>query len=160
MESDAGFTGEIQAVALANAGAQVRRIVTFLREIEDDAGFAADRPRLHAIRQKLDQACRERFSDDLTTGLLTPLAEAPGPIDGAGQTRMETHSRELRALETEARKVGGAASYDRLLNEATEAVMEAATAGTLTPARKLRLIEILAGPEAAAALYEKENGWG
>jgi hypothetical protein len=31
MESDAGFTGEIQAVALANAGAQVRRIVTFLR---------------------------------------------------------------------------------------------------------------------------------
>jgi hypothetical protein len=30
----------------------------------------------------------------------------------------------------------------------------------LTPARKLRLIEILAGPEAAAALYEKENGWG
>jgi hypothetical protein len=30
----------------------------------------------------------------------------------------------------------------------------------LTPARKLRLIEILAGPEEAAALYEKENGLG
>jgi hypothetical protein len=52
--------------------------------------------------------------------------------------------------------VGGAANYDRLLLEASAAVMEAAAAGTLTPVRKLRLIEILAGPEAAAALYEQE----
>ena len=63
-------------------------------------------------------------------------------------------------METEARKVGGAANYDRLLKEATDAVMEAAVAGTLTPVRKLRLIEILAGPEAAAELYERESGWG
>jgi hypothetical protein len=73
---------------------------------------------------------------------------------------MESCGRDLRALETEARKVGGVARYDRLLQEATDAVMEAAAAGILTPVRKLRLIEILAGPEAAAALYEKENGWG
>jgi hypothetical protein len=158
MESEAGLAAEIQNVALANVGAQVRRISAFLREIEADDG--ADRPRLHAIRQKLDEACQERFSDGLNTGLLTPLAEAPRPVDGADQTRMETTSRDLRALETEARKVGGAVNYDRLLKEATDAVMEAAAAGMLTPARKLRLIEILAGPEAAAELYEKENGWG
>ncbi|PPQ36302.1 hypothetical protein [Rhodopila globiformis] len=160
MEDEAGFASEIQTIALANAGPQVRRIVTFLREVENDPGFAADRPRLHAIRQKLDDACQARFSNGLNAELLAPLAEAPGPIGGAGQTRMESCSRDLRALETEARKVGGAARYDRLLQEATDAVMAAAAAGTLTPVRRLRLIEILAGAEAAAELYEKENGRG
>jgi hypothetical protein len=158
MESGSGFTEDIQNVALANAGTQVRRIVSFLREIEEGPGFAADRPRLHAIRKKLDEACRERFSEGLNIGLLAPLAEAPGPIDGANQTKMESTSRDLRALETEARKVGGAVNYDRLLKEATDAVMEAAAAGTLTPVRKLRLIEILTGPEKAADLYQQENG--
>ena len=42
----------------------------------------------------------------------------------------------------------------------TASVSVTSAAGTLTPVRKLRLIEILAGPEAAAALYEQENGWG
>jgi hypothetical protein len=63
-------------------------------------------------------------------------------------------------LETEARKVGGAATYDRLLMQASEAVVEAAAAGTLTPVRKLRLIEILAGPEVAEELYRKEHADG
>ncbi len=159
MESDDGLTEEISRGALANVGTVVRRITTFLREIEE-AGAAADRPRLHAIRQKLDVACRERFSDGLSTGLLTPLAGAAGPMDGAGQLLMESCGRELRELETEARKVGGAATYDRLLMQASEAVVEAAATGTLTPVRKLRLIEILAGPEVAEELYRKEHAAG
>nr|WP_294516848.1 hypothetical protein [uncultured Rhodopila sp.] len=156
MESHAGLSEELSRGPLANVGAMVRRIVTFLREIEEDSGSGIDRPRLHAIRQKLDQACRERFSDGLNTGLLSPLAAGSGPIDGTGQILMESCGRELRELECEARKIGGAANYDRLLLEASAAVVEAAAAGTLTPVRKLRLIEILAGPEAAAALYEQE----
>ncbi len=157
MESDTGLTEEISRGPLANVGAMVRRIATFLHEIEEDSGAPADRPRLHAIRKKLDQACRERFSDGLNTGLLTPLAATAGPVDGNGQILMESCGRELRELETAARKVGGAADYDRLLLEASAAVMEAAAAGTLTAVRKLRLIEILEGPEAAAALYEVES---
>jgi hypothetical protein len=158
MEGGDGFAGEIGQVALATAGAQVRRIATFLREVEEDGGSSIARGRLFAIRQKLDVACRERFSEGLNAGLLTPLAGAAVPLDGAGQTMMEACSRELRVLETEARKVGGAAAYNRLLDQASEAVLEAAAAGTLTAARKFRLIEILSGPEAAAELYEKESG--
>jgi hypothetical protein len=123
-------------------------------------GVAADRPRLYAIRQKLDAACRERFSDGLNTGLLTPLAVAAGPMDGTGQRLMESCGRDLRELETEARKVGGGANYDRMLTQASEAVVKAAAAGTLTPVRKLRLIEIVAGPEAAEELYRKEYPTG
>jgi hypothetical protein len=160
MERDAGLSEELNRGPLANVGALVRRITTFLREIEEDSGASIDRPRLHAIRKKLDQACRERFSDGLNTGLLTPLAGAAAPVDGHSQKLMESCGRELRELETEARKVGGAANYDRLLEEAAAAVVEAAAAGTLTPVRKLRLIEILAGPEAAAALYEQEMSRG
>jgi len=157
MESEAGFSDDVGRAALANVGAQVRRIITFLQEIEHDAGCAIDRPRLHAIRQKLDAACRERFADDLSAGLLTPLAAASGPLDGSGQARLETRSRELRVLETEARRIGGAANYDRLLLQASEAVLEAAAAGTLTSVRTIRLIEILAGPETAEELYEQER---
>jgi hypothetical protein len=156
MESAAGLNEELSRGPLANVGAMVRRITTFLHEIEEDSGTSIDRPRLHAIRKKLDHACQERFSDGLTTGLLTPLAEAAEPIDGNSQKLMESCGRELRELETEARKVGSAANYDRLLREAAAAVEEAAAAGTLTAVRKLRLIEILSGPEAAAALYEQD----
>jgi hypothetical protein len=157
LESESGLAEDIGRIALANAGAQVRRIATFLQEIEHDAGSAIDRPRLYAIRQKLDHVCRERFSAGLNTGLLAPLSVASGPVDGTGHMQMETCSRELRVLESEARKVGGAAEYDRLLNQAVEAVLEAAAVGTLTSVRKLRLIEILSGPEAAAELYEQET---
>ncbi len=160
MESDAGLSEELNRGPLANAGAMVRRITTFLHEIEEDSGASIDRPRLHAIRRKLDQVCRERFSDGLNTGLLTPLADAAGPVDGNNQKLMESCGRELRELEIEARKVGSAANYDRLLREAAAAVEEAAAAGTLTPVRKLRLIEILSGPEAAAALYERDMSRG
>jgi len=156
METDAGLSEELSRGPLANVGTMVRRITTFLREIEEDSGASIDRPRLHGIRQKLDQACRERFSDGLNTGLLAPLAAVAGAVDGNGQIQMESCSRELRELETAARSIGGAANYDRLLLEASAAVMEAAAAGALTPVRKLRLIEILAGPEAAADLYEQE----
>nr|WP_294531185.1 hypothetical protein [uncultured Rhodopila sp.] len=156
MESDTALSEELSRGPLANVGAMVRRITTFLHEIEEDSGAGIDRPRLHAIRRKLDHACRERFSDGLNTGLLSPLAAGSAPVDGTGQVLMESCGRELRELESEARKIGGAANYDRLLQEASAAVKEAAAAGTLTPVRKLRLIEILSGPEAAAALYEQE----
>ncbi len=88
--------------------------------------------------------------------MVAPLAAASGALDGAGQTQLENCTRDLRALEVVARKVGGPASYDQLLLQASDAVLAAADAGTLSPLRKIRLIEILSGPEAAEALYRKE----
>jgi hypothetical protein len=160
MERDSGFAHEIGHGALVETGVEVRRVLTLLREIEADKSFADHWPRLTAIRQKLDEVCGTRFARGVREGLVVPLTAAALPVDGPAQTALEDSARELRKLETMARKVGDHAGYDALLRTATDAVLAAADAGTLTPMRKYRLIEILAGAEAAEALYFKACGGG
>jgi hypothetical protein len=150
LDSTSGIADEMGRGSLSDAGDGARRIIAFLAELEHDASSAKHRPRLNSVRQRLDQACRTRFADGLRVGLVTPLAVASGPVDRAGQTQLETCARDLRVLETAARKVGDPAGYDRLLRGASEAVK---ATGHLTPSRKLRLVEILSGPEAAEALF-------
>jgi len=60
----------------------------------------------------------------------------------------------LRALETEARRLGGGDTYDALLQQAAASVTGAGTDEALNLVHKVRLVEILAGPEAALALLE------
>jgi hypothetical protein len=124
-----------------------------LREIEGDPASAAHWPRLKAIREKLSGVCRDRFARGISEGLVAPLAAASSPLDATGQTELETHARELRKLDAVARGIGNPADYDRQLRLASEAVRAAGDAGTLTPMRKLRLIEMLAGSDVAEALY-------
>jgi hypothetical protein len=157
MEGEFGIMDEIARVPLAEVGEDVRRVSTFLRAIGDDSSGSAYRPRIKAIRERLDLACRERFATGIAEGLVQPLAAASGQMDKVGQAQLETCARELRTLETVARKVGGAVKYDNLLVQASKTVQAAAGAGTLTPVRQFRLIEILAGSEAAVALYRKKK---
>jgi hypothetical protein len=90
--------------------------------------------------------------------LVAPLTAASIPVDGPAQTSLERSARALRTLETMARKLGDPAGYDTLLRTATDTVLAAADAGTLTSMQKYRLIEILAGSDAAEALYSKDCG--
>jgi len=155
MERETGFTDGIGHGALADVSGEVGRVATFLREIETDASFANEWPRVRAIREKLDEACRERFARGINEGLLRPLASVSGQMQGAAQTVLETCARDLRKLDAAGRKVGRPDTYDRLLREALEAVRVATEAGTLTLMRRCRLTEILAGSEAAEILYNK-----
>jgi hypothetical protein len=155
IESPSGIMDEIARAPLAAVGDPVRRIATFLREMGAQTAAPAHRGRLHAIREKLDQTCRARFADGIAEGLVQPLAAASGQWDGADQTQLEICARDLRTLETLARKVGGTVNYDQLLLQASETVQAAAKAGTLTQVRKFRLIEILSGSEVASAMYRK-----
>jgi hypothetical protein len=157
MEGESGIMDEIARVPLAAVGEDVKRISTFLCSIGDDSGGSVYRPRIKAIRERLDHACRERFAAGIAEGLVQPLAAVSGQMDPAGQAQLETSARELRTLETVARTVGGALSYDHLLLQASKTVQAAAEAGTLTPVRQFRLIEILAGSQAAVTLYRKEK---
>jgi hypothetical protein len=158
MERAGGFVDTINRGGLAETGAEVRRVLTLLHELEASRSFAVHRPRLNGVRARLDAACRARFARGVNEGLVTMLATATGPVDGAGQTALETVARELRKLEVTARKIGDPAGYDALLRTASDSVLTAADSGTLTPMRKYRLIEILAGTDAAEALYSKACG--
>ncbi len=160
MESTSGLANEIGRGAIASASDEVRRITTLLREIENDVTAVRHRPRLRAIRGKLDEACQGRFSSGVKEVLVAPLEDASAPVNRAGQTRLEAGARDLRTLETAGRTVGSGDSYDRLLSQASETVREAVQAGTLTPIRGIRLVEILSGSDAAEALYLTESGAG
>ncbi len=158
VEHDNGFADTIGRGVLADAGEEVRRVSTLLREVESDPASSGQWPRVKAIREKLSRVCYTRFVRGVRENLVAPLEAAVRPFDGAGQTELEARARELRKLDAVARKLGRPAEYDRQLLAASEAVRAAAEAGVLTPMRKLRLIEMLAGSDAAEALYLRASG--
>ncbi len=153
MEGQSGIMDDLNRAPLAMVGEQVRRLAAFLRHLDDDTAVAANRPRVRAIRDRVDAACRSRFADGIAEGIAAPLTTAPGALDGAGQTGLETRARELRTLECSARTIGGARDYDALLSRASDTVRAAGEAGVLSLVRQCRLIEILSGPDSAVAAY-------
>ena len=153
MEHPAGFDDEIRNAPLHEIGQEVARISALLRDIEAEPDTAKHRPRLYAIRTKLDALCRQRFDAGLTDRLVAPLSSPTRAVDGSTQSGMETSVRDLRVLETAARDIGSASHYRAQLEKATATVSAAVAAGILTPMRQVRLVELLAGPEAADALY-------
>lgn len=160
MERETAFSDGIGRATLADVGGEARRVMAVLRMIEADPASGGQHTRLRAIRAKLDDTCRERFARGVGEGLVRRLMTASGAVDGSDQAELETCARDLRRLDTPARTVGSRAigapdSYDVLLARAAHAVRVAAEAGTLTPMRHYRLVELLEGPDAAEVLYLK-----
>lgn len=149
LEGPDGSIAELGRAPLTRSADEVRQLVALLDGLESGAGAALHRTRTRPIRERLDRACRARFADGLETDVLRPLAQVRAPLDGAGQRRLEGGARDLRRLEQAARTLGGAATYDRMLAKAAEQVSTI----PLPLAQRARLIEILAGPDAAEALY-------
>ena len=155
MEDRSDLTEGLREGVFSAVGAEVQRITRLLQDIDQDAGAARHRPRLMGIRKKLDEVCRGRFAEGITKGLVAPLTGASGGIDNAGQMQLESFARDLRTIETAGRKLGSPAAYDTLIVKASEAVQAAAQHGSLAKLGAVRLVEILAGPEMAEALYRK-----
>ncbi len=149
-----GAGARIAATGLAEAAPVVRRIATLLRDLEEGTVSPARRVQVNAARQHLDSGCRARFAAGLRDRVLTPLGEAAGR-DVAG---MEAAARDLRALETEARTIGGASTYDLMLRQAAEAIKASPAPGGLERTDQIRLVEILAGPDAALAMLDERRG--
>jgi hypothetical protein len=148
MEHDHRVFRDITDGAVADVDENIRRAAGLLYELATDAEFAAHRPRVAALRDRLDRACRTRFSRSVHDELEWPLGAASERMEGQAQTELEASARGLRKLETEARKLGGSTVYDTVLAGAAET-------GTLTTMGKVRLTEILAGVDAAEAIYRR-----
>ena len=82
--------------------------------------------------------------------MLTPLNEATTP---ERMEALEGCARGLRRLKIAGRRSGGDEEYDRLLREAARQI-GASEPGS--PAERARLVEILAGPDAALSLLKTE----
>jgi hypothetical protein len=137
---------------LVQSADQVRRWNLLLREAET-AGPKEQHARLRQLRRRLDETCRARFAAGLATDLMGKLvAPEPAP-DPAMIDAWEQTARGLRAFETEARALGGGASaYDALLREAADTVRGLPARGAMRPVARVRLVEILTGPESALTM--------
>ncbi|MFL5255962.1 MAG: hypothetical protein ACJ8AI_24315, partial [Rhodopila sp.] len=142
-----GAQAQIASGSLAEASVTVRRIATLLQQIEDGTVRSVRRSQLPTIRQQVDAGCRARFTASLREQVLARL-------HGAGEQEMsalESAARGLRALETEARVMGGGSAYDLMLSQAADAVK--AETG-LDQTDQIRLVEILAGSDAGLAILD------
>jgi hypothetical protein len=142
----------LNSADLTTVSREVRRIVDLLDAFAGTSPPAARRARAEAVRRDLDANCRARFADALTEDLLAPLQAMTGPPAADVPPRLEAAARHLRALETVARRLGSAATYDTLLRQTAAAVRGVAADARLQLPDTVRLVEILAGPDAALSL--------
>jgi hypothetical protein len=157
LESENG-TGSLGARDLGDAGEAVRRVAAFLDGMEADRPSPERRRRLAQIRRQVDASCLARFASALDADLVDPLQTADAATTNEAVIALEATARNLRRLETAARRIGGAASYDALLRRVAADIRSRRTAAGLGRADRVRMVEILTGPEDALALLEAEGG--
>lgn len=149
LESRGGMEIAVTRSDLADTAQEVRRTVQLLEQLAERPDIPHARARVQAIRHRLDIGCRSRFAQGVSTEFLPSLRQsAPGSARPA--KALEATARHLRELESEARLLGGSDDYDAQLRDAAAAVR--AVGASMSLAGRVRLVEILAGPDAALAL--------
>ena len=157
LETPGGAEGQLGGQDLSEAGATVRRLTSLLGALEGDPLAPGRRDRLKGLRDRIDASCQSLFNERLSSDLLDPLRTLNASAGADSEWALEGAARGLRALETEARRVGGAKSYDSMLSKAADMVRAVTAQGSLGRTGGARLMEILAGPEMAMTLIRAEG---
>jgi hypothetical protein len=155
---DGGTEDFIAAGTLADAGAAAGHIKTLLTQLDGASSKPQRREQLRSIRQHLDASCKARFTAGLEQEFLAPLRQLADTPNHSVMTTLETAARSLRMLETEARAIGSGAAYDLLLRRAADMIKKnGAPGGQMGTVDQVRLVELLAGPEAALAMLSRSG---
>jgi hypothetical protein len=144
----------LPSLDVAGATRDVRRIAITLKNLDLwSERHASKRGRIEQVHRGVDAVCRERFASELEARLIEPSA---GIAAGGDDTMiaLEATARDLRRFETTARQIGSAEHYDRQLQRAAEALRPSAGEDTLACIGRIRLVEILRGPDAAMAMLK------
>ncbi len=153
---------DLEEIALTgDLGAMAETVTLLARRFSDlDANGApgqreARRRTLAALRREGASLCQERFSTMLEEALLAPAAQAHAGAHASDEmvAGLETAARHLRRLEAAGRRIGAETAFDRMVRDAVERLATlAANPGGLARTDAARLVEILAGSEAAVPL--------
>jgi hypothetical protein len=152
METHGGVEALILGSSLSEAGGQVRRIAQLLDLLRDRIEPLS---RLTAIEERVGTSCRLRFATALEMEFAAALNDAAALPDRAALSRVEGAARGLLDLEQQARLIGNHDAYDALLRRAAEMVNLTDGERTLRLIDRVRLVEILAGPEEALDMLEQ-----
>ena len=146
---DVQFTG---LARLDNAVDALRRAAITIEDLETQCGQRVSRKaRLGQLRQTIDGESRAFFGQALEGQLLHP-AQTISEADDTQIFALEAAAREVRRFETTARRLGGAEHYDRTIKSALTSLKPQPGEEMQTVIDRMRLIEILRGPEAAMAM--------
>ena len=145
-------TVEIGSVPLGDAAREIQGAALLMEGIGRGAG-PRRRECLDTARQAVSRACRSRFETALAENFIAPLTTLSGGSGSIAPAELEAVARDLRRFETAARKLGGSAAYDEALRRAADLTGGLAADAPLTRADRIRLAEILAGPERALRLF-------
>ena len=141
---------------LTESGARVRQIAVLLNGLQARDGAASRKSRLAGILQRLDASCRTRFANGLQTEFIAVLDTLRPEPEAAALIRLEEVARGLQQLEQEARPIGSAEVYDRLLRKTVATLRKLKTSEALSLVDKARLVEILVGPDEALAMLDDD----
>ncbi|MGE0221692.1 MAG: hypothetical protein AB7F35_09285 [Acetobacteraceae bacterium] len=156
LEHPDAINQQIASSDLSEAGSAVRRIARLLDHLGQDDAPSARRDRIRVLRRRFDQSCQARFADSMAADFIMPLKGCLDSGSGADAMDLEAAARGLRALETEARAIGGGTLYDELLRKAAEAVRRVPDSAPFGRSDRVRLVEILAGPDVALAMLDQD----
>jgi hypothetical protein len=154
LETQGGDGGPIAGSDLSEAGAEVVRILALLQGLDSDRSNGERRRRVHELRQRVEQSCRDRFEAGLTGELVAPLKLLRPGADPAEVSRLENIARDLCKLEVAARQLSIRGGLEAQLLRAADEIGVPNADSALGLADRVRLVEILAGPDAALALLE------
>lgn len=151
IEAAATALTQFDAAELPAAGQQLSRVAFLLAGLDQLRPTSARQAEAAQIRRQADEACRDRLSRAIAQELLEPLAAASDAPTDAEMAALEAVARDVRRLEGVGRQLGSPAAYGALLHRA----MAGLTGGGASPlpvADRVRLVELLGGPDAAWAM--------
>jgi hypothetical protein len=139
---------------VAQVAQDVLRTATMLADLQlCSAQRPRRRDRIELTRRKVDTLYRERFAGALKEQLLVPATDLGAASDDT-LISLEATARDLRRFEAAARQIGGADQYDRQLQGAAQTLRPVAGEDAMARISRIRLVEILQGPDAAIQLLE------
>jgi len=139
---------------LATAASEARRIAGMLADLTQSSAQRPGRQkRIEQARRDIDTAFRERFAKELDTQVSAPAA-ALADADDHTVASLEASARDIRRFEAAARRIGGAEQYARQLHRVAETLRPGLGDDGAVRAKRLRLVEILEGPDAAMAMLK------
>jgi hypothetical protein len=136
------------AVAEHDLGQVVKLVEAHARRPAQTAERSA---RVGALARRMSQEARSRFDAALSSQVLLPM-QAVAAMNDDDVATVEALARDLRRFEATARHLGAREHYDRQLRQSVDVLRPHAEDTAQRCADKLRLIEILAGPELAMAM--------
>lgn len=139
---------------LAVAELELRRVVDLVEAHERrPAQTSARAAKVNELARRMRNEARTRFDTALATQVMLPMRTTHAMTD-ADIATVEALARDVRRFEATARRIGGGEHFDKQLRHNSEALRPTANDTPQQRADKLRLVEILAGSEAARAMLE------